>query len=378
MSAKTSAVKPMRGVRNETSLLFSVKDLAAAQPASPAANENAHGQGGSGLLDLEGLAQSYFEARDDHAAPGAALPDAVVVAAWHPPRPARPGIAGITLAAITGVASAALILMAAWMWIVPHAGGADPPARQIAATSSSRTPAPPAPHDTAALAAPAAALDADAGAANPAQAVPAATPAASAEIAAATPAASAEIAAATPAASAEIAAATPAASAEIAAAPAAHGTQRPARATAAPRPRTERDQSAVSSPAGAAECLDEVACLLATNPPACCTRPQSSQTGQPRASSPREEDTALPDKLDRAAIQAGIAQVRERVATCQRHGGTGTVSLSVRVDGDGRVSAVDVKSAPGQALGSCVAQAVEGARFARSRSGQRFTYPFVF
>jgi hypothetical protein len=356
MSAKTSAVKPMRGVRNETSLLFSVKDLAAAQPASPAANENAHGQGGSGLLDLEGLAQSYFEARDDHAAPGAALPDAVVVAAWHPPRPARPGIAGITLAAITGVASAALILMAAWMWIVPHAGGADPPARQIAATSSSRTPAPPAPHDTAALAAPAAALDADAGAANPALAVPAATPAASAEIAAATPAASAE----------------------IAAAPAAHGTQRPARATAAPRPRTERDQSAVSSPAGAAECLDEVACLLATNPPACCTRPQSSQTGQPRASSPREEDTALPDKLDRAAIQAGIAQVRERVATCQRHGGTGTVSLSVRVDGDGRVSAVDVKSAPGQALGSCVAQAVEGARFARSRSGQRFTYPFVF
>jgi hypothetical protein len=367
MSAKASAVKPMRGVRNETSLLFSVKDLAASRPASPAANENAHGQGGSGLLDLEGLAQSYFEARDDHAAPGAALPDAVVVAAWHPPRPARPGIAGITLAAITGVASAALILMAAWMWIVPHAGGADPPARQIAAAGSSRTPAPPAPHDTAALAAPAAALDADAGAANPAQAVPAATPAASAEIAAATPAASAEIAAATPAASAEIAAAT-----------AAHGTQRPARAPAAPRPRTGRDQSAVSSPAGAAECLDEVACLLATDPPACCTRPQSGQTGQPRASSPREEDTALPDKLDRAAIQAGIAQVRERVATCQRHGGTGTVSLSVRVDGDGRVSAVDVKSTPGQALGSCVAQAVEGARFARSRSGQRFTYPFVF
>jgi hypothetical protein len=350
MSARTSSVKPMRGVRNESSLLFTVKDLAAAQSASPAANENAHGHEGSGLLDLERLAQSYIEARDQPARPGAALPDAVVVAAWPSPRPARLGIIGITLAAVTGVASSALILMAAWMWIVPHAGGADPPARQTAAASSARAPEPPAP-PTASLVAPAAELDAED--AEPAPTVPAA---------------------ATPA---------PAAPTEqglVAAAPAAHGTQRPARtpATPRPRPRTERDQSAVSKPAGAAECLDEVACLLASNPPACCTRPQSGQTGQSQASSPREEDTSLPDKLDRAAIQAGIAQVRERVATCQRHGGTGTVSLSVRVDGDGRVSAADVKSAPSQALGSCVAQAVETARFARSRSGQRFTYPFVF
>jgi hypothetical protein len=37
-----------------------------------------------------------------------------------------------------------------------------------------------------------------------------------------------------------------------------------------------------------------------------------------------------------------------------------------------------VKSAPNPALGSCAAQAVEDARFARSRSGQRFVYPFVF
>ena len=349
MSARTSSVKPMRGVRNESSLLFTVKDLAAAQAASPAANENAHGHEGSGLLDLERLAQSYIDARNQHAQPGAALPDAVVVAAWPSPRPARLGIIGITLAALTGVASSALILLAAWMWIVPHAGGADPPARQTAAASSARTPEPPAP-STAALAAPAAALDAED--AEPAPAVPAA---------------------ATP---------VPATSEQelIAAAPAAHGTQRPARtpATPRPRPRTEPDQSAATKPASAAECLDEVACLLASNPPACCTRPQSSQTGQSQASSPREEDTSLPDKLDRAAIQAGIAQVRERVATCQRHGGTGTVSLSVRVDGDGRVSAADVKSAPSQALGSCVAQAVEDARFARSRSGQRFTYPFVF
>lgn len=350
MSARTSSVKPTRGVRNESSLLFSVKDLAAARAASPAANENAHGHQGSGLLDLEGLAQSYFEARNEHPAPGAALPDAAVVTAWHPPRPARPGIIGITCAAITGAASAALIVMAAWMWIVPLAGGAGPPARQAAAASSSRTPEPPEPPPTAALAAPVAAVDAED--ADPASIVPAA---------------------ATPA---------PAVSAEqelVAAAPAANGTQRPARppTTPRPRPRTERDQSTASSPAGAAECLDEVACLLASNPPACCTRPQT-QTGQSQASSPREEETALPDKLDRTAIQAGIAQVRERVATCQRHGGTGTVSLSVRVDGDGRVSAVDVKLTPSQALGSCVAQAVEDARFARSRSGQRFTYPFVF
>lgn len=349
MSAGTSTVKRLRGVRNEDSLLFSVKDLAASPPASPAAND---GQEGSGLLDLERLTQSYFEARNENAVlgPGAELPEAAVVAAWHPARPAQPGIIGIAFAAITGVASAALILMAAWMWIVPNIHGAGPPARQAAAPASISPPEPPRPPQAAAVVTPAALPDASAEAAEPASAVPAAAPA--------------------PA---------PVTRQDVAAAPAAQGTQRPARAPAAsrPRPRAERAESAASSPAGAAECLDEVACLLASNPPACCTRAPSSETGKPKASAPRDEDTALPDKLDRAAIQAGIGQVRERVAACERHG-TGTVSLSVRVDGDGRVSAVDVKSAPSQALGSCVAQAVEDARFARSRSGQRFVYPFVF
>lgn len=355
MSARSSTAKPMRGVRNEDSLLFTVKDLAAAQAAAPADAGDGHGHAGSGLLDIEGLTRSYLEARNENAVLGLGteLPEAIVVAAWQPARPAGPSIIAIAFAAITGVASAALILMATWMWLVPHARGASAPGRQAAAPASTpRTPEPPAPQQPAiAVTAPAPAQDEPAEAADPiseamdpVSTVPAATPA-------------------------------PAAPAEQR--PAATVTQRPAStaATSRPRPRPAAGQSSAQAPA--AECLDEVACLLASNPPACCTRAPSSRTGQAQAASPHEEDTALPDKLDRAAIQAGMARVRARVAACERHG-TGTVSLSVRVDGDGRVSAVDVKSAPSQALGACAAQAVEDARFARSRSGQRFVYPFVF
>lgn len=359
MSARSSTAKPMRGMRNEDSLLFTVKDLAAARTAAPAEAKDGHSHAGSGLLDLDALTRSYFEARNENAVLGLGteLPEAIVVAAWQPARPAGPSIIAIAFAAITGVASAALILMATWMWLVPHAVGASAPGRQAAAPASTpRAPEPPAPQQPAvAVTAPAAAqdepaeaTDAISEATDPVSTVPAATPA--------------------PAAPAE--------QAQIAK-PAASATQRPTStaATSRPRPRPATEQSSAQAPA--AECMDEVACLLASNPPACCTRAPSSQTGQAQAASPREEDTALPDKLDRAAIQAGMAKVRGSVAACERHG-TGTVSLSVRVDGDGRVSAVDVKSAPSQALGACAAQAVEDARFARSRSGQRFVYPFVF
>lgn len=357
MSARTSTAKPMRGARSEDSLLFTVKNLAAATAAPPAEACDVHGHAGSGLLDLEGLTRSYLEERGEGAVLGlgSELPGAVVVAAWQPGRPAHTSAIAIAFAAFTGVASAALILMAAWMWIMPRAAGAEASARQATAPASSpRAPGPPAP--AVAVAAPAAALDVPSEAADPVSTAPTAAQPAAAPTAAQPAAAPAE---------------------QVAAAPVAERTRRPARSPAASRPRPRAaGTSTVSGPA-AAECLDEVACLLASNPPACCTRAPSSQPRQAQAATPREDDPALPDRLDRAAIQAGIAQVRGRVAACERHG-TGTVSLSVRVDGDGRVSAVEVKSSPSQALATCAAEAVEDARFARSRSGQRFVYPFVF
>jgi TonB family protein len=336
----------MRGVRNEDSLLFSIQDLTASPPAPPAAEEG-HGHAGSGLLDLEGLTRSYLDARNEHAVLGlgAELPEAAVVAAWHPARPAHANIIAIAFAAITGMASAGLILMAAWMWIGPRVVGPRAPARQAVAQASTRpTPEPPAPQPVA-VAAPAAAAQETTDTTDTTERAPAVPTAAQ-----------------------------PVASAGQE--PVATSTQRPARTPATPRPRPRASTQTDATRNPAAECMDEVACLLASNPPACCTRSPSSQRSEAPAS-PDEEETALPDKLDRAAIQAGIAPVRERVAACQQHG-TGTVSLSVRVDADGRVSAVDVKSAPNQALGACAAQAVENARFARSRSGQRFVYPFVF
>lgn len=152
------------------------------------------------------------------------------------------------------------------------------------------------------------------------------------------------------------------------------------------RPRREREQrTTVEREEKPAEpetappkkgCLDEVACLLASDPPACCrkyttTRPEPEATDKP--------DTRLPAKLDRSAIKTSMNKTLARVTACgSRSPASGKVTVSVKVAGDGSVARVTVKEAPDAALGQCVARAVEKATFPETQKGGSFSYPFLF
>ena len=135
------------------------------------------------------------------------------------------------------------------------------------------------------------------------------------------------------------------------------------------------DSSSEEEPA--AECMDEVACVLADFAPACCKRYQDSN----RKNRGDEVTTRsnLPDRPSRDAIKSGIAKVRDRVRACgQRHPASGTVMVSMKVGGNGRVERASIKETPDASLGRCVAVAMRSARFAESKSGASFKYPFTF
>ena len=87
----------------------------------------------------------------------------------------------------------------------------------------------------------------------------------------------------------------------------------------------------------------------------------------------------VPESLDRTMVRAGMESVKPRVVSCGEASGTkGTVRIAVEVTADGAVTAADVKDAPDEALGACVARAIRTAKFGKSVNGGSFTYPFVF
>lgn len=94
---------------------------------------------------------------------------------------------------------------------------------------------------------------------------------------------------------------------------------------------------------------------------------------------PPPPDQAYPaEKLDRAAIVAGIAQVMPAVNGCKQGGFTGRVVAAVRVAPDGVVEEVAVTGDDDGQIGRCVQEAVRTARFAATAKGGSFRYPFAF
>jgi hypothetical protein len=108
---------------------------------------------------------------------------------------------------------------------------------------------------------------------------------------------------------------------------------------------------------------DEVACVLDNYQAHCCARFNHS----------------IRDNLDRVMISDGMRLIKAKVAACgDRSTAKGTVKVSVRVAPDGSVSSVTVKASPEPALGTCVSAAIALAKFAETRYGGSFSYPFVF
>jgi hypothetical protein len=107
---------------------------------------------------------------------------------------------------------------------------------------------------------------------------------------------------------------------------------------------------------------DEVSCVLTDYHGACCAKFDKR-----------------PDGLDRAMITAGVAGVRGAVAACGDHfPDKGMVKLHVHVGPDGKVTKVDVATAPNPRLGDCVADAMLHTLYPSTRNGGSFSYPFVF
>ncbi|HEU0032337.1 MAG TPA: energy transducer TonB [Kofleriaceae bacterium] len=115
---------------------------------------------------------------------------------------------------------------------------------------------------------------------------------------------------------------------------------------------------------------DEVTCVLNNYEGACCA---------PFKKTPTLLESDDPDTLDRAQISAAVARVKPLVMICgERSEVHGKVKLKVKVGPDGRVLSATVAETPDEALGRCVQHAMTRARFAMTRTGGSFSYPFVF
>jgi hypothetical protein len=146
-----------------------------------------------------------------------------------------------------------------------------------------------------------------------------------------------------------------------------------------PKPKTDPKPPDPKPDASGGTC-DEVSCVLNNYEGACCQKFRKG--GKPSSggttTTPKPSGD-LPDKLDRAMISEGVAKVKARVMGCgDKSSAKGQVKVSVKVSSDGAITAVSVQASPDQALGNCVAAAMQRATFRKTANGGSFIYPFVF
>lgn len=118
---------------------------------------------------------------------------------------------------------------------------------------------------------------------------------------------------------------------------------------------------------------DEVSCVLEKYARPCCARYKPADTGfKPTA-------PGIAESLDKVQVKTGIEGVKPRVIACgEKFAAKGTVSIAMTVGPEGTVKSATVADAPTPEIGSCVAQALRAASFAKTTKGLTFTYPFVF
>lgn len=421
---------PLRGVRHENSVLFSLGNLARlAAPAPATASPGGHTEG-SGLLDIRELARSLAPARTERGAAQAvelpvhgALPfgePAVLIPRPPPRRDRRLVWALAATAGALAMATVILLLVVMRGGGAAHAGtspalpapGASPPTPNAPGVA----PAALAP-ESAAHAAPTAADSARASAEDTARSAgrteyatgspsarrtdpaialrstdrtePDATPSADrTERAAASPSASRTDPAVAlrstdrverPAAAPYADRTEPAASPGQTGHPAAHAGSSAAHAAppAAPQgpaadaaSRRASLRAASLAPAGAEAC-SEITCIVNGYADPCCAvhhRP---------AAAPAPAGGELPERLDRPAIAGGLARI-DTTGCGKQSPAHGDVKVSVQVSPAGAVTDVTVKSSPDPALEACVTAAVRKGAFPATRRGGAFGYAWRF
>ena len=388
-AAPTAPHPLLRNERNESSVLFSLGNLARLAAPAPAPAAPTKGGEGSGLLDIRSIARTLAPAAGRARTERGSLDDLPVygpVIFGEPavlvPRPPRGRDRRLVWALAASLGTLAIVTTILVVVVVRDGGSAHAGVLPAVQPSSSATPSlPPARSDSSQP--PAATAPVPAATPSVAQATPAAaTPsAAQAAPAAATPsvAQSAPAAAMPSAAPAAPAAATPSAAP---AAPAAAAAPPVRTASASPRrapPRASSAQPAAPAPTQplqpvrAAESCSEVTCIVNGYADECCHvyRERADGHATPPAGPP------LPDGLDRQAIAAGLARI-DTSGCRDQSPAHGNVTASVKVSAAGAVTAVTVRSSPDPALSACVTAAARKGTFAQTQRGASFAYVWRF
>lgn len=120
---------------------------------------------------------------------------------------------------------------------------------------------------------------------------------------------------------------------------------------------------------------DEIACILDDYTGPCCAKFKKAAVGIPARPIPADD---VPQHLERGHITTVIAKGRAQVVTCAPAGFTGLVKLRVEVAPDGTPKSVKVLEAADANVGECVAQVARTWRFAATRTGGSFAFPFKF
>ncbi len=130
----------------------------------------------------------------------------------------------------------------------------------------------------------------------------------------------------------------------------------------------------VASPqAKEAHDCDEVFCVVNPETPCCHAHAPKA------APSPKQLDSSLPEKLISSMIGSSLSPIRAKAMACgSTSSAKGKVRVHVKVGGDGRVSDVTVEASPDPALGTCVGAAVRRATFPKTQTGGSFAVPYVF
>jgi predicted Zn finger-like uncharacterized protein len=141
-----------------------------------------------------------------------------------------------------------------------------------------------------------------------------------------------------------------------------------------PQVRTPSPPAPPAPPAGP-QC-DQVTCVVNGYDSECC---RALRGGNPLSgpTTPSPSSSDLPENLDRAAITTGLATI-----SAQRCGGasaaTGMVKAQLKVSPAGTVTAVNVQSSPDAALSACIVEQGLKGRFKATQRGGTFSYVWRF
>jgi TonB family protein len=120
--------------------------------------------------------------------------------------------------------------------------------------------------------------------------------------------------------------------------------------------------------------IDE--CILTNDGGACCQKLLAQASDSNQGASP-PPTPAVPDSLERGALQTAMAALKPVLLDCGDGTYEGTVRAYVTVAPNGRVSSVRVNSA-NTSVATCVEAELQAARFPVTVNGGSFSYPIVF